>query len=48
MQATDPLLQPNAPKLDDDLSMYFLINNLPKCKEDKIAKLVALISKTLS
>lgn len=28
--------------------MYFLINNLPKCKEDKVAKLVALISKTLS
>ena len=28
--------------------MYFLINNLPKCKEDKISKLHALISKTLS
>lgn len=48
MQATDSLLRPDAPKLDDDLSMYFLINNLPKCKEDKVSKLVALIIKTLT
>jgi hypothetical protein len=47
MQATDPLLSANAPKLDDDLSMYFVINNLPKCKEDKVAKLITLITKTL-
>jgi hypothetical protein len=47
MQATDPLLSANAPKLDDDLSMYFIINNLPKCKEDKVAKLITLITKTL-
>ena len=48
IQVADPLLNANAPKLDDDMSMYFLINNLPKCKEDKVSKLVALIMKTLT
>ena len=33
--------------MDDDLSMYFVINNLPKCKEDKVSKLITLITKTL-
>lgn len=47
-QATDPLLNANAPKLDDDVSMYFLINNLPKCTQDKVPKLLALILKTLT
>ena len=48
MQAVEPLSNANAPKLDDDMSMYFLINNLPKCKEEKVQKLVALILKTLT
>ncbi len=48
VQATEPLLNPNAPKLDDDVSMYFLINNLPKCTQDKVPKLIALILKTLN
>lgn len=34
--------------MDDDLSMVFMINNLPKCKEEKVAKLVTLITKTLN
>jgi len=44
---TDPLLLPNAPKLDEDFSNYFVINNLPKCEEAKVAKLNDLIKKTL-
>jgi hypothetical protein len=40
MAEIDPLTLPDAPKFNDDFSNYFIINNLPKCKEDKIAKLV--------
>ncbi len=47
MVAVDPLTQPDAPKFNDDFSNYFVINNLPKCKEDKIPKLVVLIESTL-
>ena len=43
---TDPLLNPNAPKLNDDFSNYFVINNLPKAEEAKIVKLKALIMKS--
>ena len=42
---TDPLLNANAPKLDEDFSNYFVINNLPKCEEKKVAKLKDLIIK---
>lgn len=47
MTAVDPLSLADAPKFNDDFSNYFVINNLPKCKEDKIAKLVTLIESTL-
>jgi hypothetical protein len=47
MVASDPLTLSDAPKLNDDFSNYFVINNLPKCKEDKIPKLVVLIESTL-
>ena len=43
MTATDPLQSPDAPKFNDDFSNYFVINNLPKTNEAKIAKLVSLI-----
>ena len=42
----DPLLLPNAPKLNDDFSNYFVINNLPKAEEAKVGKLKALIMKS--
>ena len=35
MTAVDSLTLPDAPKMNDDFSNYFVINNLPKCKEDK-------------
>lgn len=47
MTVVDPLTLPDAPKFNDDFSNYFVINNLPKCKEDKIPKLVALIESTI-
>ena len=47
MSLLDPLSLENAPKFNDDFSNYFVINNLPKCKEDKIAKLVTLVESTL-
>lgn len=47
MTAADPLGESNAPKMDEDFSSYFMINNLPKCKAEKIPKLVALIESTL-
>jgi hypothetical protein len=47
MTVVDPLTLPDAPKFNDDFSNYFVVNNLPKCKEDKIAKLVTLIESTL-
>lgn len=45
-RVTDPLLLPNAPKLNDDFSNYFVINNLPKAEEAKVGKLKALIMKS--
>ena len=47
MTLIDPLTLPDAPKLNDDFSNYFVINNLPKCKEDKVPKLVTLIESSL-
>ena len=47
MSLTDPLSKADAPKLNDDYSNYFVINNLPKCKEAKVPKLVTLITNTL-
>ena len=44
-RVTDPLDAANAPKLNEDFSNYFVINNLPKCAEEKIAKLKGLIIK---
>jgi len=41
----DPLSDPNAPKLDEDFSNYFVINNLPKCEEKKVDKLKGMIIK---
>lgn len=45
-KVTDPLLNPNAPKLDEDFSNYFVINNLPKCEEAKVSKLKGMIIKS--
>ena len=42
----EPLNNANAPKLNDDFSNYFVINNLPKCEESKVSKLKGLILKT--
>jgi len=42
----DPLKVANAPKLNEDFSNYFVINNLPKCEEAKVSKLKGLIMKT--
>ena len=47
MTVIDPLTLPDAPKMNDDFSNYFVINNLPKCKEDKIGKLVTLIETSI-
>jgi hypothetical protein len=47
MTVVDPLTLPDAPKFCDDFSNYFVINNLPKCAESKIPKLVTLIEATL-
>lgn len=47
MKATNPLDASNAPKLNDDFSNYFVINNLPKCAAEKLPKLESLIRKTL-
>lgn len=44
-KVTDPLAKENAPKLDEDFKEYFVINNLPKCAEEKIAKLKGVITK---
>lgn len=43
MTVVDPLSLPDAPKMNDDFSNYFVINNLPKTNTDKTPKLVALI-----
>ena len=47
MTVIDPLTLADAPKMNDDFSNYFVINNLPKCKEDKIGKLVTLIETSI-
>jgi translation initiation factor 3 subunit B len=47
MTVVDPLTLPDAPKFNDDFTNYFVINNLPKCKAEKIPKLVTLIEATL-
>jgi hypothetical protein len=44
-QIDNPRLRPDAPKLDDDFSKYFVINNLPKCNEAKSKKLIELLVK---
>lgn len=41
----DPRKRADAPKLDEDFSKYFLINNLPKCNEAKSKKLIELLIK---
>jgi len=38
-------LRPDAPKLDNDFSKYFVINNLPKCNDAKSKKLIELLVK---
>ena len=48
MAVTDPLQNKDAPKLDDDFSNYFVINNMPVCKEEaKVDKLKALVIKAM-
>lgn len=42
---TEPLESPDAPKLNEDFSNYFVINNLPKCEEAKVSKLKSMIIK---
>lgn len=44
-QVENPRLRSDAPKLDEDFSKYFLINNLPKCDEAKSKKLTQLLVK---
>jgi hypothetical protein len=46
MDAQDPLLLPDAPKLNQDFTNYFIINNIPTIKKEeeaKVDKLKALI-----
>lgn len=44
-QIDNPRTRPDAPKLDEDFSKYFIINNLPKCNEEKSKKLTELLIK---
>jgi hypothetical protein len=44
-QVENPRLRTDAPKLDEDFSKYFLINNLPRCDEAKSKKLISLLTK---
>jgi len=44
-QVEDPRKRADAPKLDDDFSKYFLINNLPICNEAKSKRLIELLIK---
>lgn len=44
-QVEAPRQRADAPKLDEDFSKYFVINNLPKCDEAKAKKLTALLIK---
>jgi len=48
MQAVDPLTLADAPKMNDDFSNYFVINNLPQADESKVPKLLTLIESTLA
>jgi hypothetical protein len=43
----DPRKRQEAPKLNDDFSKIFVINNLPKCDEAKSKKLKQLLIKLL-
>lgn len=43
----DPRTKPEAPKLNEDFSKYFVVNNLPKCDDAKAQKLKALLVKLL-
>lgn len=47
MTVVDPLTLPDAPKMNDDFSNYFVVNNLPKCKMEKLPKLTTLLESTL-
>ena len=38
-QVENPRTRADGPKLDEDFSKYFLINNLPKCDAEKSKKL---------
>jgi hypothetical protein len=44
-QIDNPRTRSDAPKLDEDFSKYFVINNLPKCNEAKSKKLIELLIK---
>lgn len=44
-QVDNPRQMNDAPKLDEDFSKYFLINNLPKCDKEKSKKLTQLLIK---
>jgi len=48
MTVVEPLTLADAPKMNDDFSNYFVVNNLPKCKEEKLPKLKTLLESTLS
>ena len=41
----DPRLRADAPKLNEDFSKYFVINNLPICDAEKSKKLIQLLIK---
>ena len=45
VKQTDPLRNADAPKINEDFSNYFVINNLPKCEEKKVPKLKEIIIK---
>ncbi len=45
IQVEDPRKRTEAPKLDEDFSKYFVINNLPVCDAEKSKKLILLITK---
>lgn len=44
----DPKKRSDTPKLNEDFSKYFVINNLPKCDEAKSKKLIQLLTKLLA
>ena len=47
IQVDDPKTRPEAPKLNDDFSKYFVVNNLPKTDEARSKKLKTLLVKLL-